>query len=100
TVVAPPLVLADAEGSFDPAVTTVAAHPRDRLTVAGYEVRVLDAEHPDDAVLFDITAPDGTRLFYAADTGVLPDATVQGVRDRAFDVILLELAGTPIPSHL
>jgi adenosylcobinamide kinase/adenosylcobinamide-phosphate guanylyltransferase len=97
-VLAPPLVLADA--SFDRAVSATPARPGGVHDVAGYAVRVLDAEHPDDAVLYDITGPDGGRLLYATDTGVLPEATVQAVRDRAFDVVLLELAGTPIPSHL
>ncbi|MCW2499012.1 MAG: cobU [Frankiales bacterium] len=97
-VLAPPLVLEQA--SFDPDVTATAAHPGGRHTVAGYAVVVLDAEHPDDAVLYDVTGPDGARLLWATDTGVLPEATVQAVRDRAFDVLLLELAGSPIPSHL
>ncbi len=98
TVLAPPLVLGDA--SFDPQVTAVAALPGAEHLLAGYRIRVLPAEHPDDAVLYDVTGPDGGRLLYATDTGVLPDAMVEGVRDRAFDVVLLELAGTPIPSHL
>jgi adenosylcobinamide kinase/adenosylcobinamide-phosphate guanylyltransferase len=97
-VLAPPLVLAEA--SFDRRVTATAAHPGDRHRVAGYDVAVLEAEHPDDAVLYDVTGPDGARLLYATDTGVLPEATVEAVRDRAFDVVLLELAGSPIPSHL
>ena len=97
-VLAPPLVLEQA--SFDEGVTAVPALPGGRHDVAGYAVHVLEAEHPDDAVLFDVTAPDGSRLLYATDTGVLPEATVEAVRDRAFDVVLLELAGTPIPSHL
>jgi adenosylcobinamide kinase/adenosylcobinamide-phosphate guanylyltransferase len=97
TLVAPPSVLADADGF---GLTTVAVRPGDRVHVAAYDVRALGAEHPDDAVLFDVTGPDGARLLYATDTGVLPEATVEAVRDRAFDVVLLELAGTPIPSHL
>lgn len=97
TVVAPPLVLAEADGY---GLTTVAAAPGDRLEVASYQVGVLAAEHPDDAVLYDVTGPDGGRLLYATDTGVLPEQTVESCRDRAYDVVLLELAGTPIPSHL
>ena len=98
TVLAPPLVLAAA--SFDPGVTAHEAHPGESHEVAGYAVRVLAAEHPDDAVLYDIAGPEGARLLYATDTGVLPAETVEAVRGRAFDVVLLELAGTPIPSHL
>lgn len=97
TVVAPPLVLAEADGY---GLTTVAAAPGDRLEVASYQVGVLAAEHPDDAVVYDVTGPDGGRLLYATDTGVLPEQTVESCRDRAYDVVLLELAGTPIPSHL
>jgi adenosylcobinamide kinase/adenosylcobinamide-phosphate guanylyltransferase len=99
TVVAPPLVLADASPHLDE-LTTVAALPGEAVEVAGYTVRPVRAEHPEDAVLYDVTGPDGARLLYATDTGVLPEETVQALRDRAFDVVLLELAGTPIPSHL
>lgn len=98
TVLAPPSVLASA--SFDPGVTAVPVRPGDRHEVDGYDVRVVDAEHPDDAVLFDVTGPDGGRLLYASDTGALPDDTVEALRDRHFDVVLLELAGLPMPSHL
>jgi adenosylcobinamide kinase/adenosylcobinamide-phosphate guanylyltransferase len=98
TVLAPPLVLEDA--SFDPTVDARAVVAGDRLEVIGYDVVVLAAEHPDGAVLYDVTGPDGGRLLYATDTGVLPQQTVDAVRDRAFDVVLLELAGSPLPSHL
>jgi adenosylcobinamide kinase / adenosylcobinamide-phosphate guanylyltransferase len=40
-------------------------------------------------VLYDVTGPGG-RLLYATDTGPLPEATVDAVRDAAFDVVLLE----------
>jgi adenosylcobinamide kinase/adenosylcobinamide-phosphate guanylyltransferase len=99
TVVAPPMVLADAKhelGDCD----VIEALPGDVLTLYGYTVRPLLAEHPDDAVLYDVTGPDGGRVLYATDTGVLPEQTVEAVRGRAFDAVLLELAGTPIPSHL
>ncbi len=97
-VLAPPLVLAAA--SFDGQVTAIEALPGGTHELAGYTVRVLDAEHPDDAVLFDVTGPDGDRLLYATDTGVLPTETVEAVRDRSFHVVLLELAGLPMSSHL
>ena len=99
TVVAPPSVLADAKRQLEDC-EVVEALPGDVLTLYGYTVRPLLAEHPDDAVLYDLTGPDGGRVFYATDTGVLPEQTVEAVRDRAFDIVLLELAGTPIPSHL
>jgi adenosylcobinamide kinase/adenosylcobinamide-phosphate guanylyltransferase len=98
TVLAPPSVLGSA--SFGPGVTAVAVVPGDQHEVDGYTVRVVHAEHTDDAVMYDVTGPDGGRLLYASDTGVLPDATVEAVQDRDFHVVLLELAGTPIPSHL
>ncbi len=99
TVVAPALVLADAKHELADC-DVIEALPGDVLTLYGYTVRPLRAEHPDDAVLYDVTGPDGGRVFYATDTGVLPDQTVAAVAGRAFDIVLLELAGTPIPSHL
>src|SRR4051794_11369276 len=81
TVVAPPLVLADAKPRLDE-LTTVAARPGDTHEVGGYVVRVVDANHPDDAVLYDVTGPDGARLLYATDTGVVPDETVEALRGR------------------
>lgn len=99
TVVAPPMVLAEAKDELRDC-EVVEALPGEVLTVHGYTVRPLRAEHPDDAVLYDVTGPDGGRLLYATDTGVLPEETVIAVTGRAFDIVLLELAGTPIPSHL
>jgi adenosylcobinamide kinase/adenosylcobinamide-phosphate guanylyltransferase len=99
TVVAPPLVHLDARPRLDGCVR-VEARPGDQHDVNGYVVSPVDANHPEDAVLYDVTGPDGARLLYATDTGVLPEATVEALRDRAFHVVLLELAGTPIPSHL
>ncbi len=100
TVAAPPLVLQDAGRTFDHGVTAVPVVPGDRLALAGYDVTVLEAEHPDGAVLYDVTGPDGARLLYATDTGVLPEAMVGRTRGRDYDVVLLELGGSPIPSHL
>jgi adenosylcobinamide kinase/adenosylcobinamide-phosphate guanylyltransferase len=63
----------------------------------GYVVRVLAAAHDvgrdvmtRDAVLFDVTAPDSSRLLYATDTGPLPQSTVDAVRGSAYDIVLLE----------
>jgi adenosylcobinamide kinase/adenosylcobinamide-phosphate guanylyltransferase len=44
----------------------------------------------DEALLYDVTAPDGARLLHATDTGPLPTATVEAVRGAGFDVVLLE----------
>ncbi|HUR13090.1 MAG TPA: bifunctional adenosylcobinamide kinase/adenosylcobinamide-phosphate guanylyltransferase [Mycobacteriales bacterium] len=98
TVLAPPSVLAHAR--FDDSVRTVAALPGEVHEVLGYTVRVLEATHTKDAVLFDVTAPDGGSLLYACDTGALPEETVRAVAGRSFDVVLLELAGVPMPTHL
>ena len=43
-----------------------------------------------DAVLYDVTAPDGSRLLYATDTGPLPDTTVAALAGSAFDLVLVE----------
>ena len=99
TLVAPPRVLAAAD-RLDDRVTTIAITPGDRVRVAFYDVLALPAEHPLGAVLYDVTGPDGGRLLYATDTGALPEEAVELARDRAYDVVLLELAGSPIPSHL
>ena len=96
---APPLVL-EAADRLDNRVQTTAVTPGDRVRAAGYDVVALPAEHPGGAVLYDVTGPDGGRLLYATDTGILPEAAVELTSGRAYDVVLLELAGTPIPSHL
>lgn len=98
TVLAPPSVLAAAR--FDSGVTAVPVLPGETHEVLGYRVRVLKAEHPDDAVLYDVTGPDGGSLLYAVDTGALPETTVRAVADRGFDVVLLELTGLASPTHL
>ena len=98
TVLAPAAVLEQAR--FDPSVTAVLAAPGDRHELCGYVIEVVAAEHPGGAVLYAVTGPDGGRLLYATDTGVLPQETVDALAGGAFDLVLLELAGRPIPSHL
>jgi adenosylcobinamide kinase/adenosylcobinamide-phosphate guanylyltransferase len=73
----------------DSPVRFVAVTPGQRVDLGAYGVHVLAAAHGDSAVLYDLTTPDG-RLLYATDTGPLPEATVEAVRDAAFDVVLLE----------
>ncbi|HET9500473.1 MAG TPA: MBL fold metallo-hydrolase, partial [Marmoricola sp.] len=73
----------------DSPVQFVTVSPGDRLGLGAYDVRVLQARHDGDAVLYDVGTPD-TRLLYATDTGPLPDATLEAVRDAAFDLVLLE----------
>ena len=61
-----------------------------------YTVRAVAAAHgghapdsvADEAVLYDLTAPDGRRLLYATDTGPIGDLTA--CAGAAYDVILLE----------
>ena len=95
----PASALADA-ALADPTVTARVLVAGDRLDVAGYAVTALPARHPDGALLYSVIGPDGGSLLYATDTGVLPERTVELVRDRPHDLLLLELTGTPIPSHL
>ena len=73
------------------------------LTPAGtWRMRSLSASHdPADfggshdplaaeALLFDITSPDESRLLYATDTGPLPDSTISAMSKAAYDVVLIE----------
>ena len=98
----PPAVLRACRDWIGPK-TPVALHevaPGDRLdlpTPAGdYRVTVVAARHqgctPDEiaaeAVLYDVTTPDGGRLLYATDTGPLDG--VEAFRGAAYDVILIE----------
>jgi adenosylcobinamide kinase/adenosylcobinamide-phosphate guanylyltransferase len=83
-------------GPHDPVSLEVVA-AGDVVDLDGHVVRVLASAHDDgvddltrDAVLYDVTAPDGKRLLHACDTGPLPEATVDAVRDAAFDVVLVE----------
>jgi adenosylcobinamide kinase/adenosylcobinamide-phosphate guanylyltransferase len=66
----------------------------DVVDLDGYSVRALAASHGDamtgPGLLYDVTGPDGHRLLYATDTGPLLAATVDAVRGRAFDLVLLE----------
>ena len=74
----------------------------DVVEVDGFLVRALPASHDAgtttdpaddlarDAVLYDLTAPDGSRLLYATDTGPLPESTVAAVSGAAYDVALVE----------
>ncbi len=86
-------VFRDWVGPDDP-VRPVVVAAGDVLDLDGYVVRVLAAAHGDamtgPGVLYDVTTPDGGRLLYATDTGPLPAQTVESVRGRAFDVVLLE----------
>lgn len=74
TIVGPAPVIAAARPWLAPgqeSVTLVPVTSGDRLTVAGYDVRVLPADHHafGECVLYDVTDPAGARLLYATDTG-------------------------------
>ena len=103
TLVAPPAVAAQARPRLDDTVTAVEVASGDRLTVAGYDVRVLPATHADadvgPAVLYDLTGPDGARLLWATDTGVLGRQALSLVEGRAYDAVLLDLTSAHQPDH-
>ncbi len=76
--------------------------------VGTYAVRVVDAAHhhgdgdvlAQEAVLYDITAPSpATRLLYATDTGRLSTEQLEAVRDRAFDLVLIDATFGPVTDH-
>lgn len=80
-------------GPGDPVrFTPVAAG--DRIRVGSYDVRVLPARHQvfreGDAVLYDLTGPDGTRILWASDTGPWEDDWFEAVRGARFDAVFLE----------
>lgn len=102
-LVGPPAVVDAARARLDPSVTATAVRAGDAVEVAGHAVRVLPAAHGGPqlgpAVLYDVTAPDGTRLLWGVDTGPLPEAALAAATGRAYDVVLLELTGSG-PTHL
>jgi len=80
-------------GPDDP-VRFVPVRAGESRTVGEYSVRVLPAQHhvfhEGDAVLYDVTGPDGSRILWACDTGPLTDDWFDEVRDAAFDAVFLE----------
>lgn len=96
TIAAPPSVVATWRAGIGagPPVTFTPVGHGDELTLGGYRVRVLAAgrhraERRDD-VLYDVTGPDGARLWYAADTGPLPARTRTATAGAAYDLVLLD----------
>jgi adenosylcobinamide kinase/adenosylcobinamide-phosphate guanylyltransferase len=94
-VVGPPSALdqcRDWVGPEDP-VRFIEVSPGDDLRVGDYRVRVLAAAHGSDigadAVLYDLESVGG-RIFWATDTGPLPDATHTAVAGAGFDAVFLE----------
>lgn len=80
-------------GPDDP-VRFVPVAAGEALQVGRYAVRVLPARHrvfrDGDAVLYDITGPDGARLLWASDTGPWEDGWFEAVRGARFDAVFLE----------
>ncbi|MEU5843803.1 bifunctional adenosylcobinamide kinase/adenosylcobinamide-phosphate guanylyltransferase [Rhodococcus sp. NPDC047139] len=80
-------------GPDDP-VRFVPVEAGDSVTAGGYSVRVLPARHKvfrdGDAVLYDLSGPDGTRLLWACDTGMWPHEWFDAVRGARFDAVFLE----------
>jgi adenosylcobinamide kinase/adenosylcobinamide-phosphate guanylyltransferase len=104
TLAAPPAVLAVAGDRLDPTVVTIEAVAGTRFRVGAYDVLPLPATHGPDsvgpAVLYDVTGPDGTRMLYGTDTGVLSDEAIVLASGRAYDLVLLELSTMGLPTHL
>lgn len=83
-------------------VAVHAVRPGDTMTLAtgrgDYQIRVLPASHDigngdvhaADAVLYDLTGPDGLRLLYATDTGPLSEELLTMAGNGAFDLVLME----------
>ncbi len=101
TLVGPAPVVAEAAQWLGPssAVTLRALLPGDTLALDGYRVRALAADHEVDCLLFDVTAPDGARLLYATDTGVLPAPTLDALRGARLDLLLLEQTFGDLTTH-
>jgi len=80
-------------GPDDP-VRLVPVAAGDELTVGEHRVRVLPARHrvfaDGDAVLYDVTGPDGARLLWACDTGPWPEPWYAAVAGARYDAVLLE----------
>ncbi|MEB3069737.1 bifunctional adenosylcobinamide kinase/adenosylcobinamide-phosphate guanylyltransferase [[Mycobacterium] vasticus] len=79
-------------GPDDP-VRFVEVAPGDDVRLGDYRVRVLAAAHGSDlgadAVLYDVSR-GADRIFWATDTGPLPDATLAAVAGAGYDAVFLE----------
>lgn len=79
-------------GPDDP-VRFVEVSPGDDVRVGDYRLRVLAAAHGadigGDAVLYDLESVGG-RIFWATDTGPLPEETHAAVAGAGYDAVFLE----------
>lgn len=94
-VVGPPSALDQCRhwvGPKDP-VRFVTVQSGDRIRLGDYHLRVLAAAHGadigGDAVLYDLESVDG-RIFWATDTGPLPDETHAAVAGAGYHAVFLE----------
>lgn len=92
TVLGPATVTHEVQRWFadDPTVRTQTLSPGDQVDIAGYAVIAVPAAHEVETLLYDVTAPDGSRLLYATDTGPLPASALRLLEGRRYDVVLLE----------
>ncbi|TAK71030.1 MAG: bifunctional adenosylcobinamide kinase/adenosylcobinamide-phosphate guanylyltransferase [Actinomycetota bacterium] len=101
TVAGPPGVVAACRDWLAPqsGVSLHPLRPGETLVCEGYRVRAVPAAHcppggadplAAEALLYDVTGPDGARVLWATDTGPLPAATVDSLRDTAYDLVALE----------
>lgn len=93
TVIGPESVIAAwcAWSGPDDQIRWRVALPGDELDLDDYQVRVLAAAaESQDAVVYDLTGPQGKRLLYASDTGPLPEQTIEATTDAAYDLVVLE----------
>ena len=87
TIIGPAWVVASWRQAAEPSsavVFTVVAAGHE-LAAGPYTVRVLAAEPGDDAVGYDVTGPDGSRLLYAGNAGPTRCAAV----DAGYDLVLV-----------
>ncbi|MDI9914028.1 bifunctional adenosylcobinamide kinase/adenosylcobinamide-phosphate guanylyltransferase [Rhodococcus sp. IEGM 1379] len=76
-------------GPEDP-VTFIPLVAGQSITLETYVVRALAATHEVPTLLYDITDTDGTRIFWATDTGPLPESTIGAIAEADFDALFLE----------
>ena len=104
TLVAPPAVVADARPHLDDTVTAIEVRAGEQVHVNGYDVVALPAAHAGPsagpAVVYDLTGPDGARLLWGTDTGVLPEQALELATGRDYDLVALELTSAHLPHHL
>ncbi|WP_380169527.1 bifunctional adenosylcobinamide kinase/adenosylcobinamide-phosphate guanylyltransferase [Jannaschia sp. R86511] len=89
---------ADWVGPDDP-VTLRPVQAGEEIELLGYRLRAVAGSHEVPTLLWDVTCPDGTRLLYATDTGPLPVASLQQVRGRAYDLLVLEETFGDLTDH-